>query len=104
MSYNSFVFKRDVKILLMSLYYELNFIEQAYYIMDNTKRFLKKTNEVSDEDKILDYNFIEYYKQLLKLKEKPDKDDAEMCLNKIKKEYSKIESHDWLIEKFEEMI
>lgn len=103
-SYNSFVFKRDVKMLLMNLYYELNFFEQAYYIMENTKRYLKKTNEISEEDKILDYNFIEYYKQLLKLRETPDKDAAVVCINKIKKVYNKIENPDWLVEKFKEIL
>ena len=103
-SYNSFVFKRDVKMLLMNLYYELNFIEQSYYIMDNTKRYLKKTNEISEEDKLLDYNFIEYYKRLLKLKEKPDKNEAELCIKKLKEQYNKIENPDWLINKFREKI
>lgn len=91
-------------MLLMNLYYELNFFEQAYYIMENTKRYLKKTNEISEEDKILDYNFIEYYKQLLKLRETPDKDAAVVCINKIKKVYNKIENPDWLVEKFKEIL
>ena len=102
--YDSFIFKRDVKLLLLNLYYELEFTEQAYFALDNTRRYLKTTSDITEEEKIMDYNFLNFYKKLLKQREIPDEAEIQVCINEIKKIRNEIETPDWLIEKFEKLL
>lgn len=101
--YDSFFFKRDVKLLMMNLYYELEFFEQAYFTLENTKKYLKTTSDVTEEEKRLDYNFLKYYKKLLKLTEVPDADEIQISINEINKIRNEIETSYWLIQKFEKL-
>ena len=47
-SYDVFIFKMDVRVLLLKIYYELSYFEQAYSLIDSTLHFLKDTSEFSD--------------------------------------------------------
>ena len=101
--YGTFLLKRDVKILLMQLYYELKLFDQAYYMHDTTYKYFKNTPDVSDDLRINNLNFLKYYSGLLKLTNEPDSVEAELTLKDIKKVPETIESWDWLAKKFEEL-
>ena len=102
--YETFLLKRDVKILLMQLYYELKLFDQAYYMVDTTLKYFKTTDDVSEELRVNNTNFLKYYSQLLKLTNDPDPLSIEMTLDKIKKNPETIESWDWILSKLEELL
>ena len=102
--YETFLLKKDIKILLMQLYYELQLFDQAYYMIDTTSKYFKNTDEMSEDARVNNINFLKYYSQLLKLNNDPDPLTAEMTLKKIKKNPETIESWDWISSKYGELL
>lgn len=101
--YESFYYKSDVKLLLMLLYFELKLFEEAYYMLDTTRKFFKTSKEITEQDRIVYSNFVNHYSQLLKLVDKPDNISIEMEIKKIIENKVKIEYSDWLLKKFEDL-
>ena len=98
-----FLLKTDVKNLLLFLYYELDYVDQAYSLVDSYKHFLTNTKEISDTHKELFNNFLKNYFDLLKIKSGQSKEDPSFCIKKIEKE-TKIVSKNWLLSKANELI
>ena len=63
-----FTFKIDVRIFQLRIYYEMNYTEQAYSLIDSTYHFLTDTDEASEIVSESTKNFLKHYKELLKLK------------------------------------
>lgn len=73
-----FTLKYDLRNLLMRIYIELNYMEEAISLIDSYKRFIKNNKNVSEYYKTLIHNFLKYCKLVLELrlgKEKLDKDE-----------------------------
>lgn len=97
-----FLFKTDVKNLMLQIYYELDHIEQAYSLVDSYKHFLSKTKEISESHKEVFNNFLKYYFALLKLKSGQSKESPSFIKSKIEKEKN-IVNRTWLLEKIKEL-
>ena len=97
-----FLLKTDVKTLLLFIYYELSYFEQAYSLIDTFKHFLTNTKEISDTHKEFFNNFVKYYFGILKIKSGQSKDDASFYFKKLEKEKN-IVCKNWLLEKVSEL-
>jgi len=101
---NLFIFKLDVRQFQLKIYYELNYIEQAYSLIDSTNHFLNDTKEASEILYIGVKNLLKFYRQIFKIKQsaKTDKADLDLILKNISEEKI-LASRDWLISKIIEL-
>lgn len=97
-----FLFKTDVKNLMLKIYFELENIEQAYSMVDSYKHFLSSTKEISDTYIIRNEKFLKYYFDLLKIKSGQSKEKPAFIKTQIEKE-DKIVNKNWLLEKAKEL-
>ena len=103
--YEFFLYKIDIKILMIKIYYELNSIEQVYSTADTTMQFLKNTDLISDAYKEKVKNFLKFLKMILKLKmnvSADQKNEIEYLRNELAKE-KKLNSPEWLRSKAERL-
>lgn len=98
-----FLFKTDLKNLMLRIYYELDYFESAYSLVDSYKHFLVNSKEILKSFRVIIGNFVKYYFDLLKIKALQSKENPEFVKNKIEKE-NNIISKSWLIEKADELI
>lgn len=98
-----FLFKTDLKNLMLILYYEMNYIEPAYSMVDSYKHFLSNTKEITAPYKKIFNNFLNLYFDLLKMKCGQSKEKASFIKNIILKE-NQLVSRSWLLEKADELI
>ena len=64
-NYDFFMYKLDVKTLLLKIFYELKMFEQAYSTIDSFSHYLGYTNEINEDVKAEHRNFLMIYKKLL---------------------------------------
>ncbi len=99
-----FIFKLDVRIFQLRIYYELNYFEQAHSLIDSTAHFLTDTQEASEIMAASIRNFLKYYRQIFKIKqlEKADKAELNLILKNISEEKI-LASRDWFVSKVNEL-
>lgn len=97
-----FIFKADLKNLMLKIYYELNYFEQAFSMVYSYKSFLQKTKEITKPFKEVYGNFLKFYFELLKIKSQQNKKGLLFIKNKIEKE-NKLVSKRWLLEKSDQL-
>jgi len=98
-----FIFKADLKNLMLKIYYELNYFEQAFSMVYSYRNFLKKTKELTKSFKEVFENFLNFYFELLKIKSRQSIETPLFIKNKIEKE-NKLVSKRWLLEKSDQLI
>lgn len=81
--------------LYMKIFYENEMYEQGFLNIDSYKQMLKREKTLPADVLKLYTNFISLYSKLLKIKVSPDKGEAKMLLNQIKKADTVVKS--WLI-------
>jgi hypothetical protein len=101
-NYDLFTFKYDVKTLMMQIYYELNYIEEAYNLMDTYKRFLVNNKNVSQSFREWNVNFINFYNKLLNIKSGKNNIDISGLETEIRNT-ANAASQNWLVEKITEL-
>ena len=103
--FDLYLYKLDVKTLLLKIYYELGYSDQLFSAADATDHYLRTTNEIPESLKILVKNFIKYLKELVKLKlrNKISRNDADYLCKSIERNKS-IGSREWLIEKAQSIL
>jgi len=97
-NYELFVFKYDIKLLLLKIFYEKNCYEEALSLIDSFKHFLSGNKTVSEYYRNNYMLFLKYYKELLNMKIYNSTEDLELLKNKINSEKNLI-SKTWLLEK-----
>jgi tetratricopeptide (TPR) repeat protein len=100
--YDIFIYKFDVKNLMLKIYYELGLYFQAYSLIDAYKHFLNNNKEHAKIHNKQYKNFINLYSRLLKIKERGANEDMDMLLNEVEKTEA-LASRIWLREKFGEL-
>jgi hypothetical protein len=100
--YDNFIFKRDLKVILLRLFFEQGLYEQARYFLDTSKKYTRTTDKLSEQMKELDKNFMSYYGMLLNMKEKPDSEPIGLLMQKLEDE-KVISNKAWLIREFEKL-
>lgn len=79
-------FKLDLKVLLMKIFYDLGFYEQAFSIADTFRHYVDKSARMPDKVKQSYRNFLGYYNKLLKAGKNKSKIDCELIKSQIEKE------------------
>lgn len=97
-----FIFKADVRNLLLRVYYELEFFEQAYSLVDAFKHYLSKSKEISQVSRIVHNNYLNFYHRLLKIRTGNSKEHPEFVKSGLEVE-NKIINKKWLLEKLEKL-
>ncbi len=101
--YDFFVFKYDIRILTLKIYYEMNSFESALSLIDTFTHFLTNSKSTSESYKEGFFNFLKYVRQFIRIKTGSDK----IYIGQIKKEIlatAKLINKNWILEKAEELI
>jgi hypothetical protein len=101
--YDLFIFKIDMKLMMMKIYFELGYEEQLYSMMETTRQYLKKTKDIVEVLKKFYFNFMKYLKELMNIKfgRKAGTDEIEI-LNKMITEEKYVSNQEWLMQKISE--
>jgi hypothetical protein len=100
--YDYFIFKMDVKHLMSKIYYELNYTEEAFSLLDTFRHFLQKNRSVSDAFKQYNLNFIRGVHDLLNYRVSGNNDGSDL-IGRIEK-LGNVRSKRWLLKKAEELM
>ncbi len=63
-----FRLKLPVKVLMLKLYYELNYIEEAYSLVDSFSHFLTSNKKIRKNEVNNYLRFLNFYREILKVK------------------------------------
>jgi hypothetical protein len=102
-NYDVFQYKYDYKLMLMEIYYELNYTEELLTLIDSYKHFLTTNLKVSDVNRKWQMNLVKFIKKILVIKESGDANMAKQLLNEINAT-KELTGKKWLKEKTEELI
>lgn len=97
-----FLYKKDLKNLLFRIYYSLGYYEEAYATLENLRKYLSSTGELSERMITVSKNFVKFAGELLKVRHSGNTEEA-MYLKKRILSHEETESADWIIEKLEEI-
>ena len=100
--YDLFIYKVDIKNLMLRIYYELELYDAAFSMINAFRNFLSTTDEISEVFKTQQINFINFYNKLLKMKADNKPNDAGFIAKEIEKRDSVASKH-WLIEKAKQL-
>lgn len=101
-NFDLFTLKLDVRNLMLKIYYELGFYEEAFSLMDSYRHFLSENKNVSEFYKDLAGGFLNYYAKLVKLKMDRDGEGAKLFRSGIID--NPVWHMDWISKKAEELI
>ena len=97
-----FYFKMDAKRLLLLIYFELGYFDQANSLIKSIKEYIANTKDLSDNLKDRERIFIKVVNELLKVKESGNKKDIRILETEISKDI-KLTLKKWLLEKMSEL-
>lgn len=97
--YELFTFKADVKNMLLKIYYELGYFEQAFSTIDSYKHYISSNKEMTEFYRGYYRRFLKIYNELLKSKINKTKLDKDFLFRKDESYPEK----DWLIQKANEL-
>jgi hypothetical protein len=100
--YDTFVFKFDIKVLMLKIYHELNYTEQEISMLDTFRHFIIENASISEFIKYIHLNFIRFLHEIIKVKN----GNKEINPNRLKKEIinSSVRNKEWLLEKTAELV
>lgn len=98
----NFIFKLDLRILKLKVYYELGYVEEAYSLIDSHKHYLSNTKEISGLTKLSNMKFLKAFTALLKIKSGVKKAGI-YSLDKEINNIGKYQFRDWFKKKAEEL-
>lgn len=96
--FDQFIYKLDMKNLLLKIHYELGQYEAALYAMDSYKHFINNNVLVSDSKRVLHHNFISYVSKLIKFKNS-SKGLSPLYLEEKLKKSKDTFNKEWLLDK-----
>ena len=102
-NFKNFIFKVQVKILLLKIYYKLSMFEDARNMIDTFKHFISREKNLIDEHR-QSYNlFLNLLSMLIKAMESPDKSNLSFVREKIRKQLDTMPTNPfrikiWLLE------
>jgi len=96
-----FRLKMPVKVLMLKLYYELNYIEEAYSLIDSFSHFLTSNKKIRKNEVNNHLKFLNFYRELLKAKAASGNSRINKGLKNELLDASLLPHKAWLIEKAE---
>ena len=98
--FDVFTLKFDIRNLMMRIYIELDYIEEAISLLDSYKHFISKNKGVSEYYRNITESFLKYCKIIIDLKTGKSKLKVDEALNELNKD-NDVNFRSWLIEKLE---
>lgn len=89
-NFPNFIIKIQVKILLLQIYFEKEYYEQALAMIDTFRHYLLREKSIVEDFKESFYDYLRITNDLIKLKTMSDSDNKEFNLKKIKDDLEKI--------------
>lgn len=96
-----YLFKYDIRNLALRIYYELGRFVETLNLIQNYRRFLQRSELVSDEQKNKFSNHLKYLEQLARFRLDGKSSDIGYYINQLNKS-EKIYMRDWLLSKYTE--
>ncbi len=102
-NFQNFIFKVQVKILLLKIYYKLNMFEEALFLVDAFRHFLSREQNLLKEHRDSYSIFLNIIIELIKTKNAGSKKESKLKLNKMKAIAEKMPANPfrirvWLLE------
>ncbi len=102
-NFQNFIFKVQVKIMLLKIYYYLKMYEQAEAMIDTFRHFVGREENLLSEHRDAYYQFLKLAGELIRVNESGGPDERDFRLKKIKSEAEKIPANPfrikvWLLE------
>ena len=97
-----FFYKADVRYLLLKIYYELNYFEEARDLLAIFKKFVKHNKEFTNFFKKTYFMFLKLYEELLKIKSGKSRIPPSVFRSRVMKK-SRISYMPWMMEKANEL-
>lgn len=97
-----FRLKIPVRVLMLRLYFELGYIEEAFSLIDAFTRFLTTNKNIRTEEKNSQLKFLGYYKEVLNAKANWNETVDTGLLKKLESE-SLLQYKTWLLDKLKEL-
>jgi len=97
-----FIYKYDLKNYALKIYFDLGYYDEALTLVENYKKFINRSDLISDEEKTRTKNFISYLSKLIlfKLDQLPQK---HFSTYRKRLELTKDTiSHKWILMKYDE--
>ncbi|CAN5579450.1 hypothetical protein BH10BAC5_BH10BAC5_20310 [soil metagenome] len=101
---NMFTYKYDLKLLQLMIYYELDYFEEAFSMLDSFRHFLANNKNVSERRGKSHEEFTNCYTDLLKCKTENSKKKPDEIKQELKTVYDSLRYKDWLYAKADELI
>ncbi|MCB0720957.1 MAG: hypothetical protein KDC42_01530 [Ignavibacteriae bacterium] len=99
--YDMFIYKLDVKNLLLLIYYELELFDQAESMIDTFKHFIKNNKDYSKEFLARFKDFIDVYTSLFKARSTGKIKDVDLLLKKTE-DINALPFRTWFLTKIKE--
>lgn len=100
--FDLFIFKIELKHTMIIIFYELDYEEQAYAMIDTAKHYLSKNSDTQENVRKQENMFLKYVTLLLKIRNSKNKKELNLLENNLKKEIN-LNSQKWLLEKVHEL-
>ncbi len=100
--YDLVLFKIDIKNLYFRIYYELNYTEQCFSVLDSMKHYVSTTKDLNEVFTKRIINFVKYATELLKLQSSGNKKNKDMLFHRVENE-KHIDSRRWLLSKIKNL-
>lgn len=102
-NFQNYIFKVQVKILLLKIYYKLNMLEEALLLIDAFRHFLSREQNLLKEHRDSYTIFLNVMIELIKTKNSGNKKDSKLKLHKMKTIAEKMPANPfrirvWLLE------
>ncbi len=99
LKYDTFVFKYDVKVLSLMVYFELGYTEEAISMIDSFRHFINETPSISDYIREIHTNFIKFLFEIIRHRNGFKSRETQRLKSEITA--SRVRNKDWLLEKLE---
>lgn len=100
--YDYFIYKMDVKNMMLKIYYELGLFDQALFLIDTYRHYLNSTEDLNEYYKEAYSNFLNFYNKLLKSKMAGNLSESNLIMRDIEA-VETIHSRKWLLSKANEL-
>jgi hypothetical protein len=96
---DEFFLIRDLRTLILQIYFEKGLIDEAFYFVDSFYHYLKNNPKVTERNKLLYGNFLKYYKELINIVSKETYSQLRVLKKNVLED--RMTEKQWILEKID---